>query len=111
MAVEDAGGKVVGPAASVAEALKLLETSSLNGAILDFNLPDGDIVPVIECLVSKCVPFLIQTGVGVSASLAIRFPDLVVMIKPVIATVLVDRLTRIMEASDLHSQVAASRSL
>ena len=96
LAVEDAGGRVVGPAASIAEALTLLTSCEVDGAVLDVNLPDGDITSVVEQLVANDVPFVIQTGIGLPNALAGRFPDLVVSIKPVLATVLVHRLEALM---------------
>lgn len=48
LAIEDAGGEVVGPAASVTEALALIEARPIVAAILDVNLIDGDITPVAE---------------------------------------------------------------
>lgn len=64
LAIEDAGGKVVGPASSAKEALMLLERHPVCGAILDVNLVDGDISPVVEYLIAHDVPLVLQTGVG-----------------------------------------------
>jgi len=91
-AVEDAGGLVLGPAASVKEAMALIKANSVVGAILDVNLVDGDISPVAEQLVELGVPIILQTGVGLPADLAARFPDLVVHIKPCVAANLVLQL-------------------
>jgi DNA-binding response OmpR family regulator len=88
-AIEDAGGEVVGPAASVKEALDLLETRPVAAAILDVNLADRDISPLAEILLGRGIPIIIQTGVGLPAELAARFPDLVVRIKPCLAAELV----------------------
>ncbi|WP_426029274.1 hypothetical protein [Brevundimonas sp. TWP2-3-4b2] len=92
LAVEDAGGKVVGPAASCAEALSLLENGTVAAAILDFNLVDGESSPLVEALVSLDVPFIIHTAVDLPPSLAARFPNLVVRIKPCPAASLVAQL-------------------
>ena len=100
LAVEDSGGEVIGPAASISEALELLTDRNPCGAILDVNLPDGDITRVVECLVSRGVPMVIQTGIGLPSALAARFPDLVVVIKPVMATDLVRRLEALMNVSE-----------
>ena len=45
-AVEEANGQVIGPASTVREALKLLHANEVDAAILDANLPDGDVTPV-----------------------------------------------------------------
>ena len=92
LAIGDAGGKVAGPAASVKEALDMIETRPIVAAILDVNLTDGDIWPVAERLIVAGIPIILQTGIGLSAKLAARFPDLVVQIKPCLAANLVVQL-------------------
>jgi DNA-binding NtrC family response regulator len=81
-AIEDAGGLPVGPAAGVREALALLDTNEVAGAILDFNLPDGDISPVVERLVALDLPVILQTGIGLPPGVAACSSKLVVHIKP-----------------------------
>lgn len=97
-AIGDADGVVVGPAASVKAALTLLETHSVAGAILDVNLTDGIVSPVVECLMQREVPLILQSGIGIPATLAARFPDLIVRIKPIIADVLVAELAALIVA-------------
>lgn len=92
MAVEDAGCLVVGPAGSVREALGLLEASRVTAAILDVNLSDGDVTPVVDALVARGVPLIFQTGVGLPPSLKARYPDLLVYAKPVMSQRLVEML-------------------
>ena len=48
LAIEDAGGKVVGPTASCEEALALLGTAEVAAAILDVNLVDGDCSALVD---------------------------------------------------------------
>jgi DNA-binding response OmpR family regulator len=66
-AVEQAGGEVVGPAMSVAEALALIEAQPIDAAILDFNLIDGDATPIIRRLASTPAPLVLHTGASVTA--------------------------------------------
>lgn len=82
VAIEDAGGVVVGPAATVAEALALLESNHVAAAILDVNLCDRDISPVAELLLARGVPVIFHTGLGVPEELSARFSNLVVHLKP-----------------------------
>lgn len=98
LAIEDAGGEVMGPAASVAHALDLLTRRTPAGAILDVNLIDGLVSPVVDRLIELGVPLVIQTGVGLPPGLAARHPDLVVLIKPVLSGMLVERLEGLMAA-------------
>jgi CheY-like chemotaxis protein len=72
---------VIGPASTVREALDLLHTNAVDAAILDANLPDGDVTPVAEQLIDRNVPFIINTGVAVPLQLR-RFPGLLVFRKP-----------------------------
>ena len=92
LAVEDAEGKVAGPVASVREALDLIEILPIAAAILDVNLVDGDISPVVERLVAAGIPIILQTGIGLPPKLAARFPGLQVNIKPCAAAALVAQL-------------------
>lgn len=62
--LEAQGIEVVGPAASVNEALALLESDGdrLDGAVLDINLQDDRVYPVADVLRSRGVPFVFTTG-------------------------------------------------
>jgi CheY-like chemotaxis protein len=91
VAVEEANAQVIGPAPTVREALDLLDTDEVHAAILDANLPDGDITPVAEELIDRGVPFVINTGVAVPLNLR-RFPDLPVFRKPTPASRLIREL-------------------
>jgi DNA-binding NtrC family response regulator len=92
LAIEDAGGTVVGPASSAAEALELLATSNVEAAILDVDLLDGDCSAVVEALASRGIPIIIQTGVDLPPALAARYPDLIVQKKPCMTSRLVAQL-------------------
>lgn len=81
-AVRTAGGAVLGPAASVQAAMALLEAHSVAGAILDVNLTDGLVSPVVDYLMERHIPFIVQTGVGIPDELATRYPNITVHIKP-----------------------------
>lgn len=60
--VEDAGGEVLGPFAAVADALAALDGVLPNLAVLDVNLLDGDVTPVLQNLVASGVPVVVNTG-------------------------------------------------
>jgi len=72
MLVEDgllnAGAKVVGPAASVGEALQLIDGvaagGGLNAAVLEIKLNGETVRPVADRLTAIGVPFLFATGYG-----------------------------------------------
>jgi len=43
--LESAGATVIGPAATVREALRLAMSEAVDRALLDFNLADGEVIP------------------------------------------------------------------
>jgi CheY-like chemotaxis protein len=92
LAVEDAGGKVVGPAASGEETLALLATGTVGAAILDVNLVDGDCSAVVEVLMGLDIPFIVHTAVDLPPALKARFSGLIVQTKPCPAANLVAQL-------------------
>jgi CheY-like chemotaxis protein len=67
--LEDAGAIVVGPAASVQDALELVKTegATLDAAVLDVNLAGELVYPVADELASRGVPFVFATGYDASA--------------------------------------------
>ena len=94
MAIEDAGGQVIGPAANVSEALELLANNEVSGAILDVNLADRDVTPVALALLKKNVPLVFHTGVGIPLELSAQNLDFVVCIKPTSPDRLIRHLRR-----------------
>ena len=60
--VTEAGGSVLGPAATVSEALLLLRQETPAVALLDVQLLNGMITPVAEMLRALEVPFILVTG-------------------------------------------------
>src|SRR4051812_24200791 len=108
-AVEDANGKVIGPASTVREALKLLHTNEVDAAILDANLPDGDVTPVAEELIARGIPIIINTGVALPFKLR-GHSDLPVFKKPTAPTCLIRELAArvpLVPASFVQSRSAA----
>lgn len=57
--LKTAGVRVMGPAASVAEAMGLLETGTPDAAILDLNLRGELVTPVARKLREQGVPFML----------------------------------------------------
>jgi len=57
-----AGASVIGPAASVREALALLENGAVDGAVLDYKLQSDTTAAVADLLAAKGVPFVFATG-------------------------------------------------
>ncbi|MBW9091381.1 response regulator [Rhizobium wenxiniae] len=64
--LEQLGSTVIGPAANVQDALELLTTSEIDGAILDVHLGDEFVFPVAERLDEANIPFVFATGYDAS---------------------------------------------
>ncbi|MBV9348558.1 MAG: response regulator [Pseudolabrys sp.] len=86
MMIEDTlialGYDVIGPAASVGDALALIESEGIDGGLLDVNLGhDERSYPVAERLASRRTPFIFVTGYG-AAAIDRRFNAVPVLQKP-----------------------------
>ena len=94
--IEDAEGELVGSCASVREARELLRSGvEFDCALLDVNLADGDVAPVLEALRARGLPVVVQTGgQGLPDRIRKRHPDLKVLQKPVRAGHLVGELRK-----------------
>ena len=91
-AVEELGCEVVGPVASVADALVLLDCNILSGAVLDCQLVDRDVTPVVLKLVDRGIPLIIHTGTGIPPELAKLHPNLPVVMKPLKPAIVIEML-------------------
>ncbi|WP_210526686.1 response regulator [Rubellimicrobium arenae] len=61
--LQSCGAKVMGPAASVAEALALLDHGPApDMAVLDIGLEDEKVYPVADALRARGIPFVFATG-------------------------------------------------
>jgi CheY-like chemotaxis protein len=93
---------VVGPFATVDEALEAAETeSSLTGAVLDVNLDGGWVFPVAETLRRKGVPIIFLTGYNRSV-LPPVFENCEIIEKPFFDQELVVAIRRIFHEPRLH---------
>jgi DNA-binding response OmpR family regulator len=62
--LRDSGATVIGPAASVSAALRMIDNHWLDAAVLDMNLNGQWIDPVAEALHEQGTPFVFTTGYG-----------------------------------------------
>jgi DNA-binding LytR/AlgR family response regulator len=66
--LSDLGAEIVGPAATVAAALNLVEQNgNLDAAVLDINLRNERVYAVADALIERAVPFVFTTGYDASA--------------------------------------------
>lgn len=96
-AVELAGGEAIGPAASLKQALALIAEArgTIQAAILDVNLVDGHIGPVLDVLV-PIVPVIVHTGVGLPRDVQGRFPQVPIYTKPTPSLILTAALAEML---------------
>lgn len=60
--LSDLGCTVVGPAASVKQALAMMEAEAIDAAVLDVNLNGEMSYPIADVLAAGGVPFVFSTG-------------------------------------------------
>ena len=76
------GAEIVGPAATVENALALIEsTGGIDGALVDINLRGVQAYDVVDALIAKHVPTVLTTGYETSV-VPNRYRGLVVLQKP-----------------------------
>lgn len=110
-AIEDADGQVAGPAASAAEALALISGGPVDAAILDVNLGDEDISPVVAKLTELGIPMILQTGIGLPPHLATRFSGLTVHVKPCDPNRLVAQIAEMLDDVRAETPRSAAKRL
>lgn len=82
-AFERSGARVLGPVATVADALTIIAaTPGIDAAVLDVHLQDEMVFPVADALRARGVPFLFATGYEPSM-IPQRFADVHHCEKPV----------------------------
>lgn len=96
--VEDANGTVVGPVGTVRQAMDLINRNEVDAAILDVNLIDGNVEPILDRLKSRNTFVVIHTGGGLPADLAARYPEVPVFQKPIPPTILTRTLATALSA-------------
>lgn len=78
-----AGAGIVGPASTVADALRLMAAATrVDGAVLDINLRGEMVYPLADVLTARGIPFVFATGYG-RESIPERFDDRLRCEKPV----------------------------
>jgi PAS domain S-box-containing protein len=79
--LSEAGAEVVGSAADVGEAMRMVADLPIDAAVLDANLNGASVLPVAQALSARGVPFVFATGYGDDKMLPAGF-DAPVIRKP-----------------------------
>jgi CheY-like chemotaxis protein len=103
MQLVQSGALVVGLAASVAEALRLLEEAAPDVALLDYRLAHNETSePVAAALAARGVPFVLATGMA-AEQLPIAMQSGVLLIKPYLSAELSKALVRAVGRSSANA--------
>ena len=90
--LSEAGYQVIGPVATVSEAIALLDSHQPDMALLDYNLGDETSIPVAHRLEARGVPFMFLSGQVSSVMLGKTRTEPKVMSKPFVPDHLVSTL-------------------
>lgn len=104
-AVEEARGKVIGPAGSVREALMLIQQHLVQAAVLDVNLSDGDVTPIAELLIDGGIPVIFYSGLALPVALRERYPSASIYKKPTPPVQLLHKLVALMATSQSEMEL------
>ncbi|MCO7468756.1 response regulator [Stenotrophomonas maltophilia] len=103
MQLVQSGALVVGLAASVAEALRLLEEAAPDVALLDYRLAHNETSePVAAALAARGVPFVLATGMA-AEQLPVPMQSGVLLIKPYLSAELSKALVRAVGRSSANA--------
>lgn len=94
-AVIDCRGTVVGPARTIAEANRIAELETLDGAILDLRLEGGVAISVAERLRARGIAFVVHSGQA-DATAARAWPDVPFIDKPALPEKVISVLASVM---------------
>lgn len=100
----EAEGVPLGPASSVRDAQHLVKDGpAVDAALLDVNLHDGPVTPVLEALSARGVPIVVYTGGTVPEDVRQRHPELIALAKPVPPARRIGELRKVITAAGLRS--------
>jgi DNA-binding NtrC family response regulator len=100
------GCTVVGPAVRVDEALRTIDSSAIDLAVVDVNLNGERSFPVVDALVERGVPFTFSTGYHAD-SLPVQYREFPMLRKPFARSKLSETLTMLLTSQ--HPDVAVQR--
>ena len=104
----DLGCAVIGPAASVDQALAMIDAEAIDVALLDVNLNGQMSYPVADALAARGVPFAFSTGYD-KDSLLERYRNVPALQKPFHSSELTDMLAALLgpEETSVESKITA----
>ena len=107
--LEGFGAKVIGPAETVLHAAHLAATERLDAALLDFNLLDGNIAPLLDLLAARHVATVLYTGSKVPEELISRHPQVSAITKPAPMHRIIGEIAEARERAQLGALATSAR--
>lgn len=92
--IEEAGGTVIGPVATLANARRLCASDQVDAAVLDMNLLDGNAEPLVSELRALHIPVIVNTAERLPLAFQSTLPDVLVFAKPTLPDALTEALGR-----------------
>jgi CheY-like chemotaxis protein len=108
--IEGASGVPIGPATSVAHALREIQAGRVEAAVLDLGLSDGTATRVAVELMDRGVPFVIVSARPTPSEILERDPRLPVFRKPVPLAGAIQTLAREIRHSRQHGRATPARA-
>jgi len=103
----DLGLVVVGPAASVNQALAMIDAESIDMAVLDVNLKGQMSYPIADALVARGVPFVFSTGYDIDR-LLVGYRTVPALQKPFHGADLTDTLVKLLASKEPNVESTAT---
>jgi two-component SAPR family response regulator len=103
--VQESGGEIVGPVATLEKALKLAGEEEFDAAILDVTIRGGKVYPVAELLLRRGIPFVFASGYG-DWALPEELRDKPRLTKPFTADALDEQLRSLYDEADSRREPA-----
>jgi DNA-binding response OmpR family regulator len=96
--LSNAGARVV-KCTTIEQALEAIDRQPCDAAILDIRLRRETIAPVARKLSEKGVPFFFYTGQVQDESMIVQWPQVRIVSKPAMPTVLIRAITALLQTS------------
>ena len=81
--IEHSGGRVVGPASTAEEALRLMASEEVEVAVIDCDVAEHRLTELVMHLAEKEVPVVIHTAAGLPADIGRIVPEAPVLREPI----------------------------
>lgn len=102
MALKAAACRVLGPVASLAAAVSLVDSEPLDAAVLDIDLNGQSVFPIADLLAARGIPFVVSTGYGAGAAQADHHQGALRLRKPYDRADLLRAISRVLADVDRH---------